>query len=183
MLDRKIQKTLGSLSDTKAPADKKVEMRIVRILVVDDFVPWQRLVLTQLESQTNYEVISVAVNGSQAVQKARQSQPDVILMDLNLPQITGLEAIRQIRMFAPFSKVLFMSANGDPELIQAAFAAGGAGYILKNDSNTDLIPGIRAVLAGRRFVSRSLAERSSGSSMQDSGDLTQDSPSNKADAS
>jgi len=131
-------------------------MSVVRILVVDDFVPWQHLVLRLLESETDLQIISTAVDGTEAVQKAEELQPDLILMDLSLPGMNGIEATRQIGIVSPGSKVLFLTQQSDPDLIQAAFDAGASGYVLKSDFNTDLIPAVQAVLLGQKFVSRSL---------------------------
>jgi len=131
-------------------------MSVVRILVVDDFVPWQHLILRLLESETKLQIISTAVDGTEAVQKAEELQPDLILMDLGLPGMNGIEATRQIAIVAPGSKVLFLTHHSEPDMIQAAFDAGASGYVFKSDFNADLIPGVRAAILGQKFVSRSL---------------------------
>ena len=131
-------------------------MSVGRILVVDDFVPWQHLVLRLLESETDLQIISTAVDGTEAVQKAEELQPDLILMDLGLPGMNGIEATRQIAIGSPGSKVLFFTHHSEPDIIQAAFDAGASGYVLKSDFNADLIPAVRAVLLDQKFVSRSL---------------------------
>jgi len=131
-------------------------MSVTRILLVDDFVPWQRLVLRSLESETDLQIISTAVDGTEAIQKAEELQPDLILMDLCLPGMDGIEATRQIRIVSPGSKVLFLTDHSEPDIVQAAFDVGASGYVLKSDFSADLIPGVRAVLLGQKFVSRSL---------------------------
>jgi len=131
-------------------------MSVGRILVVDDFVPWQHLVLRLLESETDLQIISTAVDGSEAVQKAEELQPDLILMDLCLPGMDGIEATLQIRIVSPGSKVLFLTDHSEPDIVQAAFDVGASGYVLKSDFSADLIPGVRAVLLDQKFVSRSL---------------------------
>ena len=131
-------------------------MSVGRILVVDEFVPWQHLVLGLFESETDLQIISSAVDGTEAVQKAEELQPDLILMDLGLPGMNGIEATSQIGIVSPGSKVLFLTHHREPDLIQAAFDAGASGYVLKSDFNADLIPAVRAVLLGQKFVSRSL---------------------------
>jgi DNA-binding NarL/FixJ family response regulator len=131
-------------------------MSVGRILVVDDFVPWRHLVLRLLESETDLQIISTAVDGTEAVQKAEELQPDLILMDLGLPGINGIEATRQIGIVSAGSKVLFLTHHSEPDIIQAAFDAGASGYVLKSDFHTDLIHAVRAVLRGQKFVSRSL---------------------------
>ena len=131
-------------------------MSVGRILVVDDFVPWQHLVLRLLESETDLQIISTAVDGSEAVQKAEELQPDLILMDLSLPGMNGIEATRQIGMVSPGSKVLFLTHHSETDIIRATFDAGASGYVLKSDYSADLIPAVRAVLLDQKFVSRSL---------------------------
>lgn len=131
-------------------------MSVTRILLVDDFVPWQHLVLRLLESETDLQIISTAVDGTEAIQKAEELQPDLILMDLCLPGMDGIEATRQIRIVSSGSKVLFLTDHSEPDIVQAAFDVGASGYVLKSDFSADLIPGVRAVLLGQKFVSRSL---------------------------
>lgn len=131
-------------------------MSVVQILIVDDSVLWQRFVQSQLEVAPGFKVITVAADGSEGVQKANEIQPDVVLMDVSLPGMSGIEATRQIRRISPGSKILFLSMLDELDVIQAAFEAGGSGYVLKWDAGRDLIPAVGAILLGRRFVSHSL---------------------------
>ncbi len=117
-------------------------MSVTQILVVDDFQPWQRCISQMFESEPDLKISSVASDGFEAVQKAKELQPDVILMDVSPPGMNGFEATRQIRVFSPGSKILFLSEHRGSDLIQAAFDVGGFGYVL-ND---------------RQFVSNSLKE-------------------------
>lgn len=135
---------------------KRSRMPVTRILLVDDFLPWHHLVLNFLEPETDLQMISAAVDGLEAVQKAEELQPDLILMDLSLPGMDGIEATRQIRIVSPGSKVLFLTHHSEPDIVQAAFDAGASGYLLKSDFSAELVPGVRAVLLGQRFVSRRL---------------------------
>jgi DNA-binding NarL/FixJ family response regulator len=132
-------------------------MSVVQILVVDDSLPWQSFVLRHLETETDFKAIVVASDGLDAIRKASELRPEVILMDVCLPGISGIEVTRQIRKVSPGSKILFVSLHDDSEIIQAAFGAGASGYVLKWHSGKDLIPGIRAILLGQQFVSPSLA--------------------------
>jgi CheY-like chemotaxis protein len=84
-------------------------MSVTQILVVDDFLPWQHFVSEMLQSESDWEVISVAANGLEAVQKAKEAQPSLILMDLSLPEMNGIDAARLIRILSPGSKVLFLT--------------------------------------------------------------------------
>jgi two-component system, NarL family, nitrate/nitrite response regulator NarL len=137
------------------------------ILVVDDFLPWQRFVAITFESETDLTIVSVAFDGLEAAKKAKELLPDVILMDVSLPIMNGIESTRQIRVLSPESKILFLSEHRDPNLIQAAFEAGGSGYVLKSDSNSDLIPGVRAVLLDQQFVSQTLKDWRTSSNTTD----------------
>jgi two-component system nitrate/nitrite response regulator NarL len=131
-------------------------MSVVQILIVDDSLPWQRFVQSQLEAAPGLKVITVAADGPEAVQKANEIQPDVILMDIHLPGMNGIEATRQIRAISPGSKILIVSMLDELAVIQTAFEAGASGYVLKWDAGRDLIPAIGAILLGQRFVSYSL---------------------------
>jgi DNA-binding NarL/FixJ family response regulator len=131
-------------------------MSVTHILVVDDFLPWHHFVSVILQREIDMRIISTAADGLEAVRKAKEIKPHLTLMDVSLPGINGIDATRQIRIDSPSSRVLFLSAHRDSDLIRAAFGVGACGYILKSDSNPDLILGIRAVLLGLPFVSRSL---------------------------
>jgi DNA-binding NarL/FixJ family response regulator len=134
-------------------------MELVQVLVVDDSTLWRDFVLRFFETKTGFKIIGVAVNGLEAVQKVDQLRPDVILMDIDLPGINGIEATRQICNTCPGSKIVFVSVFDDSAIVRAVFDVGGSGYILKHDFAQDLFPGIRAVLDGRQFLSRSLSPR------------------------
>jgi len=132
----------------------------IHILLVDDFLPWQRFVMEIFETEADLKIISIASDGREAIQKVQELRPDLILIDINLPRMDGFETTREIRILSPASKILFVSGDRRDELVEAAFEAGASGYVLKTDSYSDLITGIRAVLLGRRFVSRSLRNSS-----------------------
>jgi DNA-binding NarL/FixJ family response regulator len=142
-------------------------MSFRKILVVDDFLPWQRFVAGIFESETDFQIVSLASDGLEATKKAKELQPNVIVMDISLPIMNGIESTRQIRVLSPESKILFLSEHRDPNLIQATFEAGGSGYVLKGDSSSDLIPGIRAVLRNQQFVSQTLKDWRKGFSTTD----------------
>jgi DNA-binding NarL/FixJ family response regulator len=125
---------------------------------VDDFDPWRNFVIEHLRQQPNVLIIGFASDGLEAVKKAQELQPDLILLDIGLPKLDGIEAAGQIRKVAPKSKLLFVSSDSDPTMVRAAFYAGGRGYVLKTDATIALLPGMEAVLLGKRFVSPSLTE-------------------------
>src|SRR5258708_15266976 len=158
---------VGSLYSTKLPRKKRLRMSVTQILIVEDFVPWQHFISIKLQSESDLRIISVATDGLEAVHKAKEVQADLILIDLSLPGMTGIEADRQIRILSPGSRILFLSEHADSNLIQAALYAGACGHILKSDSGSDLILGIRSVLLGQLFVIRSLTNWNENSDFMD----------------
>lgn len=133
-------------------------MSLVRIVVVDDFKQWRDFVRVCFEKRPDVHILGFASDGLEAVQKARDLQPDVILMDINLPELNGIQAAEQIRQLVPKTKILFLTGQADAETVRDAFRAGGDGYILKWDASEELIIGMETVLLGKRFTSRSIAE-------------------------
>jgi DNA-binding NarL/FixJ family response regulator len=129
----------------------------IRVLVVEDYESWRRYLSTLLLKHMGLQVIGEVSDGLDAVQKAEELQPDLILLDIGLPRLNGIEAARRIRRVSPDSKILFVSENRSPDVAEEALNAGAVGYVLKSDSESELLPGIRAVLEGKRFISASLA--------------------------
>jgi DNA-binding NarL/FixJ family response regulator len=103
------------------------------------------------------EVIGEIFDGLEAVQKTRELQPDLVLLDIGLPSLNGIEVARRIREVSPKSKILFVSENSDRDIAEEALRAGGGGYVVKSDASSDLLPAVEAVLQGKQFVSSSLA--------------------------
>jgi len=128
----------------------------LRILVVEDHAPFRRLICTELQRRAGFQTIEAA-DGLEAVQKAEELQPDLILLDINLPKLHGFEVAKQIPRLAPHARLLFMSQESLSDIVRTALSLGAHGYIQKLSAGTDLLPAIDAVLAGQRFVSSSLA--------------------------
>jgi len=137
----------------------------VRILIVDDYASWRQCAALLLQFEPDLQVICQAADGLEAVEKSAALQPDLILLDIGLPNLNGLEAARQIGKVAPGSKILFVSENCCQELTRVALGTGALGYLLKSDAATELLPAVRAVLAGQQFVSPTIA----GTQSSDSG--------------
>lgn len=131
--------------------------RSVRILLVDDFEPWRSFVASLLQKNPEWQIVGEASDGLEAVQKAKEFQPDLIVLDLGLPKLNGIEAAPSIRKVAPESKILFLSENRDSEVVAAALSAGGHGYVVKSDGASELLLAVQAVLQGKRFVSSTFA--------------------------
>jgi DNA-binding NarL/FixJ family response regulator len=98
------------------------------------------------------QVIGVASDGLEAVQKVEELQPDLILLDIGLPSLNGIEVARQIRKLSPKSKILFVSQESSADVVQGALGTGAQGYVLKSDARRELLEGVNAVLRGERFV-------------------------------
>jgi DNA-binding NarL/FixJ family response regulator len=129
---------------------------ITRILLVDDFKDWRRKLHLLLQARPEWQVIAEASEGFEAIRKAEDLKPDLILLDFGLPKLNGLEASRRIRQLSPSSKIVFLSQNNDPDLVLTALSAGAKGYVHKADAQSELLPALDAVLRGKRFVSSSL---------------------------
>ena len=128
----------------------------LRILVVEDHAPFRHRICVVLQRRTEFQTLEAA-DGLEAVQMAEKLQPDLILLDLNLPKMHGFEVAEQIRRLAPHARLLFMSQESSPGIVRKALSLGADGYIQKMSAATDLMPGIDAVLAGQQFVSRGVA--------------------------
>ena len=127
----------------------------VRALVVDGHEPWRRFAADHLQ-QHSIEMVGTAANGRDAVDDARALKPDIILMDLLMPWLNGLEATIRICAFDPAAKILIITVEWDRDVVQAALAAGARGYILKSLAGTGLLKAIEAVMGGDLFVSEGL---------------------------
>ena len=131
----------------------------VRILLVEDFEPFRRLVCSTLRNKTGLQVVGEVFDGLEAVQKAAELQPDLVLLDIGLPTLNGIEAARRIRNLAPKSKIIFVSQESSSAIVQEAFALGACGYVAKTKVSSDLLPAVEAVRQGRQFVSDGLLGR------------------------
>jgi DNA-binding NarL/FixJ family response regulator len=129
----------------------------VRILVVEDYATWSRFICSTLEQKQELKVVCVASNGLDAIEKAGQLKPDLILLDIGLPELNGIEAARRIRAFAPQSKIIFVSENRDRDVIHEALSTGASGYVLKALAARELLSAVEVVLRGGTFVSDHLA--------------------------
>ena len=131
----------------------------IRVLIADDHTILRRGLVSLLSLNDGIQVIGEAGDGRQAVEMARQLEPDVVLMDLSMPVLNGLEATNQLKRDAPGIKVLILSAHDNDEYVAQVIRSGANGYVLKNTSPDELSQAIRAVHSGQAFFSPSLSGR------------------------
>jgi two-component system response regulator NreC len=131
----------------------------IRVLIVDDHAVVRSGLRHVLESETGIEVVGEAADARHATFEARAKQPDVILMDVVMPGASGIEAIPEVLAVAPTAHVLMLSMQDDPRYVREAFAAGAAGYILKEAVDTDVVAAVRAIAVGGRYVHPTLGAR------------------------
>src|ERR1700686_1656710 len=123
-----------------------MESSFVRALVVEDFAPFRKFICSTLGKRPNLQVICEVSDGQEAVQKAEELKPDLILLDIGLPRLNGIAAARQIRKLAPESKIIFVSQESSPHVVQEALNSGAQGYVLKTKLGSDLLVAVDAVM-------------------------------------
>jgi DNA-binding NarL/FixJ family response regulator len=131
-------------------------MSPIRILVVDDYKEWRHRVFQFLHERPEWQIICEASDGSEAVQKAEELKPDLVLLDIGLPKLNGIEVARQVRQLSPNSKIVFLSMDNSQDVVEAALSTGAHGYVYKARAHSDLLPAIDTVLRGQQFVSTML---------------------------
>lgn len=129
---------------------------LIPVLVVDDNEPFRRFVRATLSTKPELKVISEASDGLEAVQKAVELQPGLIVLDIGLPGLNGIEAARRIRKLSPKSTILFLSQESSPDIVQEALCLGARGYVIKAYAARDLLIAVDAVLRNEQFVSNAL---------------------------
>ena len=134
-------------------------MQTFKILVVDDFELFRRSIRFILGQRPDFRVVGEAADGLEAVEKAVELQPDLILLDAGLPKMNGIDAARQIRRLAPDSRILLMNYESDSDLVPETLSLGISGYIVKTSAARDLLASVEAVARGERFCSDDLADR------------------------
>jgi two-component system nitrate/nitrite response regulator NarL len=134
----------------------------VRILVVDDLEPWRRQVCRMLQTGPELCVVAEAGDGLEAVQKAKELQPDLILLDIGLPDLNGIEVANRIRQSDPGAKIIFLTQHNDEDIVGTVLSAGARGYILKIDAGRELLKAVTGILGGDNFVSSGIKDGNSG---------------------
>ena len=126
------------------------------VLVVDDYEPWRRRVAAEFAKSARWRVIGELEDGVDAVREAGSRRPDVILLDIGLKTLNGVDAARRILANDPTARILFLTGQSSPDIAEAALATGAAGYLLKPEAGRSLLRAIETVTAGARFVSQGL---------------------------
>ena len=121
----------------------------VSILLADDFAPWRSEVRSFLQRETEWKIAFEACDGLEAVQTAIERQPDIVLLDISMPRLNGIEAAKRICQLSPDSKIIILTQDADEDLKAAALQAGALAYVLKVEMITSLVPAIHAALRTR----------------------------------
>lgn len=129
-------------------------MNPVRVLLAEDGCAMGRQLRGLLSQQ--YQVIGLVQDGASLVQAAQSMLPDVVVTDIAMPEMDGLEAVRRLRLQRPVLGVVFITVHADPQMVTRAMALGPCSYVLKSDAGDDLLSAVGVALKGDRFVSRSL---------------------------
>ena len=128
----------------------------VRILVVDDHVPFRRFVSSTLSEQTNLKVIGEGQDGLEAVHQAEALQPDLILLDIGMPGLNGIEAARRIGELAPNARIIFLTQESSADVVREAFSLGAWGYVIKVQAGEELLIAVESVMQSKQFRSAGL---------------------------
>ena len=123
-----------------------------RVLIVEDSEPFRNFICSTLEKAPELQVVGIVSDGLAAVQKAEELQPDLILLDIGLPNLNGIEAARRIHKLSAESKILFLSQESSVDVLREALGTGASGYIVKTDAGRELLEGVKAVLRGDLFI-------------------------------
>jgi DNA-binding NarL/FixJ family response regulator len=134
-------------------------MKRITILIADDHAIMRQGLRRSLEIEADLEIVGEAQNGRQAVESARKLHPEVVLMDVAMPILNGLEATRQVIKALPTTKVLILSGHGDPTYVANAMESGAAGFLLKQSSADEVCGAIRESRNGKTFFSPSISKR------------------------
>jgi DNA-binding NarL/FixJ family response regulator len=128
-------------------------IRYIRVLLVDDFSPFRDFLRTTIEQMPNFAVVGEAADGIEAVEKTQELAPDLILLDIGLPKLSGIEVARQIQQSSHQAKILMVTGICDWDTIEHSFLNGAGGYLLKADAAAELRPAVDLVLMGAQFLS------------------------------
>jgi len=127
------------------------------MLVVEDYPPFRQFVCSMLGRKPELQVVGEAADGLEAVHKAEELRPDLIVLDIGLPALNGLEAARRIRKLAPESKIIFVTQESSADIVQEALRLGASGYVLKTNAGKELLTAVETVRQGKQFIGGGLS--------------------------
>lgn len=133
-------------------------MKAVRILIADDHSIVRRGLRTLLEAQPGWRVCGEAADGREAVEKTKQFKPDVVVMDISMPELNGLAATRRILQAGSPVQILILTMHDSPEVIDKVLASGARGYVLKSDADQDLVSAVETLRQGKPFFTSVVSE-------------------------
>src|SRR5579864_4837777 len=140
-------------------SDQTAEDEVIRVLIADDQALFRRGLYVVLGTEENIEVVAEAEDGEQAITKAEEMAPDVVLMDVRMPRVNGIEAASRIRETLPSTKILMLTVSDEEDDLYEAIKAGANGYLLKEISVEEVASAIRAVVQGQSLISPSMASK------------------------
>lgn len=146
-----MEKIIADAAATRIPPTK--------VLVAEDFEPYRILILSLIATVPNLQVICEVGDGLLAVEKTQELKPDLVLMDIGLPNLNGIDSARQIRKFAPETNIVFVSQETSPEIVQEALGVDRSCYVVKSRVGIDLLAAVQAVLQNTQFVSEGLEKQ------------------------
>jgi DNA-binding NarL/FixJ family response regulator len=124
---------------------------LVRILVVEDFAPFRQFISEMLTTRPALQIIGEVSDGLEAVHKALELRPDLILLDIGLPSLNGIEVAREIRKLVPESKIVFLTQESSADAVREAHKLGASGYVIKANAASDLLPALESAISGEAF--------------------------------
>jgi DNA-binding NarL/FixJ family response regulator len=139
--------------------NRGVDGDVIRVLIADDQALFRRGLYVVLGTEDGIEVVAEAENGEEAIEKARDLAPDVVLMDVRMPKVNGIDAARTIRAEVPTTKILMLTVSDEEDDLYEAIKAGANGYLLKEISVEEVAEAIRAVTQGQSLISPSMASK------------------------
>jgi DNA-binding NarL/FixJ family response regulator len=146
-----------ALRGLEAPAEEEIVG--LRVLLADDHAMIRDGLKALLEREGGFTIVESVADGHAAIAAARSLSPDLVVMDVSMPRMNGIEAARAIAEAVPAVKILILSMQGGPEQVYRALQAGAHGYLLKDSAGTELIAAVRMIQAGRRYLSQAIDEK------------------------
>jgi DNA-binding NarL/FixJ family response regulator len=147
----------GSPGTSAAPLEASLQAEPIRAMIVDDHALFRRGLEMVLDSEPDIELVGQASDGAEAVEKAAESLPDVVLMDIRMPRSSGIEACRAVKEAAPSAKIVILTISDEEEDLFEAIRAGASGYLLKDIPLDEVAGAVRAVHGGQSLINPSMA--------------------------